>query len=102
MVASIANSCRDSRLQRALPDEIICIRANNRMSLTRSQRALISLASRRLLSNHPLSASAEDADTRTAVTVPRQTARIIKTSAKMSCAALIDVNQMVNNRESVI
>lgn len=84
MVASIASSCRDSRRQRAFPDEIICMRASNRMSLTPSQRALISLTSRRLLSNHPFSARAEDAATRTAVTVPSQTARIDKTWAQTS------------------
>jgi len=76
--ASIASSCRDSRRQRSLPDEIICIRASSLTSLTRSQWALISLTSRRRLSSHSLPAHAEDAVARITVAVPSQTARIMR------------------------
>ena len=75
-VVSIASSWRDSRRQRALPDEIICIRASNLTSLTRSQWVLISPASRRRLSSHSLSARAEDANT-SITAIASQTARII-------------------------
>jgi hypothetical protein len=94
-VVSIANPCRDNRRQRSLPDEIICIRASNLTSLTRSQWVLISLTSSRRLSSHSLSARAEDAVTRITAAVASHTARImVEMWVRISRAALIDVNQM--------
>ena len=47
--ASTTSSCRDNLVQRSLPDEIICVRANVRTSLARLQIALTSDVSRRPL-----------------------------------------------------
>jgi hypothetical protein len=78
--SSTTSPCRDNCRQRRSPDEIICIRANNRTSLTRSQRALISDASRCLLSSHLLSASAE-------YVVANSTVAVTKQSARINCSA---------------
>ena len=59
MASSITSSCLDSRRQRSSPDEMICIRASNRMPWTGSQRDSISETWSRPLSNHLLSPLAE-------------------------------------------
>jgi hypothetical protein len=75
-IDSTTTSCRDSRRQRAFPDAIICMRANNRTSLTRSHRRLISRVSRRPVSNHRLWATAEHGAVNNNVAMLKQSARI--------------------------